>query len=145
MYDVENTITFLLAKAFQRGWAMLREEIAEYDLTPPQFCLLAFLWQQDGLTQVELSEKAQIDRSTVGEMLDRLEKTSLVERRPHPHDRRAYKIHLTGQGRGLEAPLTECAKRVREKLTSGLNEHDISELIRMLKILRAERGNGGNS
>ena len=67
MYDIEKSIGFLLSKGYQRAWAILREEIELYDLTPPQFALLAFLWQQDGLTQVELSEKGQIDRSTIGQ------------------------------------------------------------------------------
>lgn len=139
MYDIEHSVGFLISKAYQHVWAILREEILEYDLTPPQFCLLAFLWQQDGLTQAELSEKGQIDRTTVGGMLDRLEKCSLVERRPHPLDRRAHKIHLTVLGRELEAPLTECAKRAREKITAGLNADEIRELTRMLEILRGDR------
>ncbi len=72
MYDIEHSICFLLSKAYQRVWAILREEIDVYDLTPPQFCLLAFLWKQDGLTQAELSEKGQIDRTTIGGLVDRL-------------------------------------------------------------------------
>ena len=138
MYDINKTIGFLLSKAYQRAWAIMREEIETYDLTPPQFGLLAFLWQQDGMTQVELSEKGQIDRTTVGGLIDRLEKIGLVERRQHPQDRRAYKIHLTQRGKELEGPLTECADRTLKKFTKGLNEQEIAELLRMLEILREE-------
>lgn len=138
MYDINRSIGFLLSKAYQRAWAILREEIEGYDLTPPQFALLAFLWQQDGLTQVELSEKGQIDRTTVGGLVDRLEKIGLVERRQHPNDRRAYKIHLTERGKELEGPLSACADRSLTKFTKGLNEQEISELRRMLEILREE-------
>jgi DNA-binding MarR family transcriptional regulator len=138
MYDITKSIGFLLSKAYQRAWAIMREEIESYDLTPPQFGLLAFLWQQDGLTQVELSERGQIDRTTVGGLVDRLEKIGLVERRQHPQDRRAYKIHLTAQGRDLEGPLSECAGRSVAKFTKGLNEQEVSELRRMLNILREE-------
>lgn len=139
MYDIEQSIGFLLSKAYQRAWAILREEIEPYDLTPPQFCLLAFLWQQDGLTQAELAEKGQIDRTTVGGMVDRLVRLSLVERRPHPQDRRAHRIHLTGQGRELEQPLSDCARRARTRITSGLNDQEAGELKRMLEIMRADR------
>ena len=138
MYDINTSIGFLLSKAYQRAWAIMRAEIERYDLTPPQFGLLAFLWQQDGLTQVELSEKGQTDRTTIGGLIDRLEKIGLVERRQHPQDRRAYKIHLTERGRELEGPLTECAGRSLKKFTNGLNEQEISELQRMLIILREE-------
>lgn len=139
MYDVENSIGFLLSKGYQRAWAILREEIDQFELTPPQFGLLGFLWKEDGLTQTELSEKGQIDRTTIGGLIDRLEKSGFVERRPHPQDRRAYQIHLTDHGRELEGPLSECAKRTLTRLTSGLNEQEISELRRMLIILRGER------
>jgi DNA-binding MarR family transcriptional regulator len=139
MYDIEKSIGFLLSKGYQRAWGLLREEIEPYDLTPPQFGLLAFLWQQDGLTQVELSEKGQIDRTTIGGLIDRLEKTGMVERRPHPQDRRAYKIHMTERGKEMEGPLSECARRALAKLTSGLNAQEVSELTRMLGILRGDR------
>lgn len=139
MYDIENSIGFLLSKGYQRAWALLREEIDRYDLTPPQFGLLAFLWLEDGQTQSELSEKGQIDRTTVGGLIDRLEKLGLVERRTHPQDRRAYMIHLTERGRELEAPLTGCAERTLSRLTSGLTADEVSELKRMLIILKGER------
>jgi DNA-binding MarR family transcriptional regulator len=140
MYDINNSLGFLLSKAYQRVWAIMREEIESYDLTPPQFGLLAFLWKEDGLTQVELSEQGQIDRTTVGGVVDRLEKVGLVERRQHPQDRRAYKIHLTERGKELEGPLTECANRSLMKFTKGLNDAEVSELRRMLNILRGEGG-----
>ncbi len=139
MYDIENSIGFLLAKAYQRAWAVMKEEIEPYDLTPPQFALLAFLWQQDGLTQVELSEKGQIDRSTVGGLIDRLERNGLLERRQHPQDRRAYRICLTEQGKTLEKTLSACAERSLKRITSGLNDDEVKELRRMLDILRGER------
>lgn len=139
MYDIEKSIGFLLAKAYQRGWATLREEIEPYDLTPPQFALLSFLWQQDGLTQVELSEKGQVDRSTTGGLIDRLERGGLLERRQHPQDRRAYKIYLTERGKSMEDTLSACAERSLKRFTAGLNEGELNELRRMLEILRGER------
>lgn len=138
MYDINNSIGFLLSKAYQRAWAIMRAEIESYDLTPPQFGLLAFLWKQDGLTQAELSEQGQIDRTTVGGLIDRLEKIGLVERRQHPQDRRAHMIYLTKRGKELEGPLSECAARSLAKFTKGLNDHEVGELRRMLNILREE-------
>lgn len=140
MYDISNSVGFLLFKAYQRAWATMREEIEAYDLTPAQFGLLAFLWQGDGLTQAELSEKGQIDRTTIGGLVDRLEKTGLLERLRHPQDRRAYKIYLTARGKELEGPLSECAARSLTRLCQGLNEQEICELRRMLNILREGGG-----
>jgi DNA-binding MarR family transcriptional regulator len=139
MYDVEKSIGFLLSKAYQRSWSIMREELEPYDLTPPQFGLLAFLWQQDGLTQVELAEKGQVDRSTVGGLIDRLERNGLLERRQHPQDRRAYCIYLTEQGKALEAALTACADRSLHRFTTGLSAEAVTELRKTLEILRGDR------
>ncbi len=139
MYDIEKSVGFLLAKAYQRAWALFKEELESYDLTPPQFALMGFLWQQDGLTQVELSEKSQVDRTTVGGLIDRLEKIGLVERHPHPQDRRAYQIRLTTKGKDMERPLTEVAQRAMARFTAGLKQEDLGELARILEILRGER------
>ena len=59
MYDIDKSIGFLLSKAYQRSWAILRAEIESYELTPPQFALLAFLWQQDGLRRLNCPRRAR--------------------------------------------------------------------------------------
>jgi len=138
MHIVEKSLGFLLAKAYQRAFAIFKSELEPYELTPPQFGILRFLWQEDGMTQVELSEKCQVDRTTLGGLIDRLERNGLVERHPHPNDRRAYQIRLSQKGKELEAPLMECSIRATSKLTIGLKDKDITELTRMLETLRGE-------
>ena len=139
MYDIEKTVGFLLAKAYQRGWALFKEELDAFEMTPPQFAIMAFLWKQDGMTQVELSEKSQVDRTTTGGLIDRLEKLGMVERQPHPQDRRANQIRLTPKGKEMEGPLTEKAKQVTAVFTAGLGQKDHDKLVKMLGILRGER------
>lgn len=145
MYDIEKSIGFLLAKAHQRGWALFSEEIGRYELTPPQFSVLAFLWQQDGLTQTELSEKTQIDRTTIGGLLDRMARSNLLERRPHPQDRRAHLVYLTEHAKKLEPELTNVAHDVLNRFTAGLSEKDKQQLRIMLEILRGERKNNAST
>jgi DNA-binding MarR family transcriptional regulator len=144
MYDIENSIGFLLAKAHQRGWALFSEEISRYELTPPQFSVLAFLWQQDGLTQTELSEKAQIDRTTLGGLIDRLEKIGMVQRRAHPSDRRAHLVYLTEKGSSQSSELSALATKVLDRFVGSLSSKDQQDLVRMLEILRRERNNHAN-
>lgn len=136
MIEIEKSVGFLLAKAYQRACAIFKEEFENFDLTPQQFGLLAFLWQQDGLSQAELSGKSQIDRTTMGGIVDRLEKEGLVERRPHPDDRRAYQVYLTKKGKSLEDELTNVSGRVLRKVSSPLTEQEHETLIRLLTKIR---------
>ncbi len=136
MYDIEKSVGFLLAKAYRKGFACFREPLSKYNITPPQFSVLAFLWKKDGLTQTELSEKSRIDRTTMVGLIDRLGGEGLVERRPDEADRRAYRIHLTGKGRALEDELSSLAGEVTARWTKSLTGKEKSELTRMLeKIL----------
>jgi len=138
MHNIEKSLGFLLAKAYQRAFAIFKNELEPYELTLPQFGILRFLWQKDGITQVELSEKCQVDRTTLGGLIDRLERNGLVERHPHPTDRRAYQIRLSKKGKDLEIPIMECSERAISKLTIGLKDTDILELTRLLETLRGE-------
>lgn len=136
MIDIEKSVGFLLAKAYQRACAIFKEEFDSHDLTPQQFGLLAFLWTEDGLSQAELSTRSQIDRTTMGGIIDRLEKEGLVERRNHPADRRAYQVYLTAKGKSLEEELCAVANRVQNKVNAPLTADEQATLIRLLGKLR---------
>ena len=136
MIDIEKSTGFLLAKAYQRACAIFKEFFDPYSLTPQQFGVLAFLWQQDGLSQAELSLKSQIDRTTVGGIVDRLEKEGLVVRRTHPEDRRAYQVFLTDRGKGLEEELSALAMSALEKVNAPLSTEEQETFARLLEKLR---------
>lgn len=134
--DIESSIGFLLAKAYQRACVLFKEEFEGYDLTPRQYGLLGFLWQQDGLSQAELSAKSQIDRTTMGGVIDRLEKEGLVMRCSRPEDRRAYRICLTEKGRALEPVLTPLAAKAQENFVAKLSAEEQETLKQLLDKIR---------
>ena len=136
MIDIEKSIGFLLAKAYQRACALFKEEFDSYDVTPQQFGLLAFLWREDGISQTELSARSQIDRTTMGGIIDRLEKEGLIERRNHPDDRRAYQIFLTAKGKSLEEELCTVAHKVQSKINIPLTVEEQATFVRLLEKLR---------
>ncbi len=136
MIDIEKSVGFLLAKSHQRICAIFNEEFAGYDLTPRQFGLLGFLWQQDSQSQAELSARSQIDRSTMGGVIDRLEKEGLVQRLPHPEDRRAYRVCLTDRGRALETELTPLAEKVHTRFVERITPDELATLQQILEKLR---------
>jgi DNA-binding MarR family transcriptional regulator len=136
MIDIEKSVGFLLAKAYQRACAIFKDEFDGYDLTPQQFGLLGFLWIEDGLSQAELSSKSQIDRTTMGGIVDRLEKEGLVKRLPHPDDRRAYQVFLTDRGKAMEDELCALAIRAQKRLNAPLTTEEQAMLIRLLEKLR---------
>ncbi len=136
MYDIEKSVGFLVAKVYQRGFGIFRDCLLPYNITPPQFSLLAFLWKEDGLSQAELSERSQVDRTTMCGLTDRLEAEGLVKRHPHPDDRRAYRVRLTARGRELEGELCRLAEVATAQLTGGLSEAEAGTLRELLEKIR---------
>ncbi len=136
MINIEKSVGFLMAKAYQRACALFKEEFDSYDLTPQQFAVLAFLWIEDGLSQAELSARSQIDRTTIGGIVDRLEKEGLVARADHPEDRRAFQVFLTTKGKSMEDELCTGANRVLGKVIAPLTAAEHATLIRILEKMR---------
>jgi len=72
----------------------------EFATTLPRFDLLAQLEREpDGLTMGELSQRLMVTGANVTGVTDQLEAEGLVRRAAHPHDRRAFTVHLTARGR----------------------------------------------
>ena len=139
-FDIEKSIGFLVAKVYQRGLALFKEEFDRFDLTPQQFSLLAFLWKEDRLSQAELSARTQIDRTTIGGLVDRLEKDGLLTRISDPTDRRAYQICLTSRGKELEETLSPVAAAVHGRLVSCLAAEELDTLFALLQKIRENAG-----
>lgn len=137
MFDIEQSVGFALSKANQRIAAAFREELNEHCITPRQFILLAILWKTEGLSQVELSRKIEVDRTTLVGIIDRLEEAGFLERRPCPRDRRAHRVWLTERGRGLEDDLAAAVDRVRERIAERMLPDEYKQLRQLLNRLRS--------
>jgi DNA-binding MarR family transcriptional regulator len=105
MDRIEDCISFLLGKAYQQVTQDTKERLAPYDVTPVQYALLKLLWEEEGQSGAALGERLRLDSATITGMLDRLVKSSFVERRPDLRDRRINQVYLTPSGRALAEPL----------------------------------------
>ncbi len=105
MEQVEDCISFLVGKAAQQVTRRARERLAAHGVTPTQYAVLKVLWQEDGRSGAELSERLVIDSATVTGVIDRLESAELLERRSDAADRRIQRLYLTATGRSLRQPL----------------------------------------
>jgi DNA-binding MarR family transcriptional regulator len=119
------------------SWAVadaLADEVTE---TPPQFAAVAVLEDFPGIDQRRLAALMGLDRTNVGQLIDRLEAKGLVERRVNGEDRRAHALHLTSEGksvrRRLRPKMVAAQSRVLSPLTSAEQDLLIDMLIRVIK------------
>lgn len=124
----------LAARLFARA---LQARFADYGVAVGQWPLLMFLWEQDGLTQKELSRRVQIEEPTTARTLVRMERDGLVRRVRNLKDRREINVWLSEKGRALRDELIPCAQEVNARATHGLSEDDKARISSFLNYVIA--------
>ena len=99
-------------------------------LTYPQYLAMLVLWERDGLTVSELSEKLKLDPSTMTPLLKRLESAGWVSRQRRKQNEREVEIALTDAGRLLRERAVSVPPAIMA--TTGL---DLSEAERLRDLL----------
>ena len=109
----------------------------EHGTTRAQWGLLARLARRDGLTQAELAEMLDIQPISLTRLVDRLDEQGLVERRPHPSDRRANQVFLTPAGRGAFEAFTPLANTMAERIFAGVDAEAVDGLRAVLAHIKS--------
>ncbi len=123
-------------KAFAR---CLARELARYDISSTHYYYLLALFEEDGISQMELSERVGKNRATVTSVVDTMEGQGLVKRVRDPGDRRKINIVLTTKGSRLRRPLLESITDVQRTAVRGIASSDLekfrSTMERMIRNL----------
>ena len=116
--------------AFNRSF---RDELARHKLTFSQFQHLWNLFDDEVLSQVELSRRIGIETASSTAVIDQLEKRGLIRRERDQHDRRRINVSLSPTGRALEKPLTDSAIAVNALARKSLTKKEIEMLFGIMK------------
>ncbi|MBM7602609.1 DNA-binding MarR family transcriptional regulator [Metabacillus crassostreae] len=92
------------------------ESLRELNLYVGQDNLLFRLWQEDGVTQMQLCEHLKCEPPTVTNMVKSLEQNGFIYRKRDEQDARVMRIFLTDKGKELEKPVDLKWKQQQEKL-----------------------------
>lgn len=111
---------YLVREANRLFGRMLQTLVERHGVTTAQWYFLRALWDDDGLTQAELSNRIGLTTPTTVTALNTLERKGLIKRHRHPTDKRKFNVYLTKRGRQLERLLLPCGKEVNSIATEGL-------------------------
>lgn len=137
-----STLAFLLSQVGIYASGRFAKRIAALDLHPPQFRVLNMVDAAEGLSQQAIGEAIGAPPSRMVAIVDELERRGLVERRPHPSDRRVRALYLTAEGRELLERGRKLAAEHEEELARGMSEADRRRLVGLLQKIVAEQGIG---
>lgn len=108
---------------------------AQHGIHPGQAMCLRHLSQMDGMTQRDLAERLHVSRPTVTVMLQKLERSGLIERRSDESDQRFTRIYLTEAGKELQERVSHSLDAAIESIVAPLSEKDQAETERLLALL----------
>jgi DNA-binding MarR family transcriptional regulator len=116
---------------------LFMEEAEALDLTPVQFAALAAVASHPGVDQRTLARTIGLDTSTLGGVVDRLERRALMARRSSADDRRVRHLHLTAAGATLLAQAMPRALRAQDRILSPLAASERRQFMSLLGRLVA--------
>ena len=102
-----------------------------------QFQVLRLLWEQDGLTPRELSERLGVEMPTVTRTVQRMLRDGLVRREAHPADARSVRIYLAQRGLELESAVAKILKDETEASLAGFSPGERDALVAYLERMAA--------
>ena len=125
----------LIRRAHQISTALFTDECAEFDLTSVQYAALRAIAANPQVDATRLSALIAFDRSTIGDVLERIEAKGWITRVPSPQDRRVKLVALSPSGAKLLRQVEPAVRRVQDRLLAPLAPQDRLTIVRLLAQL----------
>ncbi len=113
--------------------ARLDRELRAEGLRLGQYQVLSILWEEDGLTPRELSNRLSVEMPTVTRTVQRMVRDGLVQREDHPSDARSVYIRLTEKGNALRPMIRQLLDRETARILQGFSEEDRLQFVSLLE------------
>jgi DNA-binding MarR family transcriptional regulator len=130
--DFHTLPGYLVRRTQQISTALFAEECANHDLTAVQYAALVAIFLHPQIDATRISQFISLDRSTLGNVLERIEAKGWVVRVGSPSDKRIKLLGLTKTGKKLLSDVQRPVKRVQERLLEPLSVADRSSFLNLL-------------
>ena len=98
--------------------------------------MLAFLSRADGMSQVALADELDLGKVALGQLIDRLEKTGFVSRRPDEVDKRVKRVFLTKRSQALIARIRDSVSVTEKQILERIDETDLKATVSALRAMK---------
>ena len=135
MYAVYAAPGYLFRRMQQIAVALFVEECKSFDLTPVQYAALIAIHTHPGIDATRLSAVIAFDRSTLGNVIERLEAKKLIDRKASPDDKRVKLLYLTKAGATILRDIASSVERAQTRILQPLKPADRKTLMALLSQL----------
>lgn len=127
-FPLEASVGYQLRLTHRFFAQELQDLLQPHGVPAGMWYFLRVLWEQDGLSQREVSQLVGATAPTTVEQLRKMEQRGLIRRVQAPTDKRKIQVFLTSDGRALERKLLPLAEQVVEAATRGFSAEDLDAL-----------------
>ncbi|RYZ31678.1 MAG: MarR family transcriptional regulator [Myxococcaceae bacterium] len=132
-WDPEAAPTFWINHASRLLMRHFEQRLRPLDFGMAYMPVADALEKQGPLLQKQLAEHARVEQPTMAALLTRMERDGLIEREPHPDDKRASQISLSAKARERLPKAKEQLVEVAEQATAGLSERERATFMSLLR------------
>ncbi|MBX9648048.1 MAG: MarR family transcriptional regulator [Xanthobacteraceae bacterium] len=126
---------YLFRRMQQIAVAIFVEECRAFDLTPVQYAALVAIHTHPGIDATRLSAVIAFDRSTLGNVIERLESKTSIERKPSRADKRVKLLYLTKAGSALLREIMPAVEKAQARMLQPLKPADRKTLLALMTQL----------
>jgi DNA-binding MarR family transcriptional regulator len=125
----------LIRRLQQISLALFMDETKGFDVTPVQYAAILAIHMHPGIDQTALCNIVAIDRSTIGDVVGRLERKKLIKRIAGAEDRRTKVLTLTAAGRKLLEDIEPAVQATQKRILEPLDARERKLMVGMLEKL----------
>ena len=134
--DLSRNFGFLLNDVARLMRTAYDRRIRTLGLTRAQWWVLTHLYRSNGVSQTELAETLEIEKPTLGRLLDRLEAKGWVRREHDAKDRRVWRVHLTDEVEPALRTMRAIAKDLRRDALTGISAAERERFVDTLLAIK---------
>jgi len=132
---LDQNIIFLSAEFSHRFGQAMAAAFKQHkiDITAEQFAVLVVLWYQDGISQKEISEKLNRDKTTITRVLMNMKKSKLIKQVTDVEDNRSNLVYLTAKGKEVQKAGVAASGQLYMQVLKGIPAVQLATGINVLQ------------
>jgi DNA-binding MarR family transcriptional regulator len=126
--SADQSLGYQIRYAYRAFVKALADELGPYRVTTGQWSALRVLWQEEGLSQVELAQRMMVEKASLTAVLKALAAEGFITRTRNAEDRRKVNITLTAAGRRLKSKVLPLVGKINRRATRQLSPSEVHQL-----------------
>ncbi len=137
MADQTRNLGFLIKDIGRLYTKLFEQQARDFECSLAECKVLTYLQRNAGISQIGLADLTGVEPMSLVRILDRMEADGLIERRPHPTDRRARQLFLKDKAQHTLDQLWKLSDATRARALAGVKADERQVLIDLLERIHA--------